>query len=235
MEPNNKIALLMNKNSYAGRQYLSNLSNFNIDVITVGNFSEIDNREDERCGNLWKPAREDSLKQHFSFYNFESLKSEELQIFLKEKNYNICIQGGTGILRNEVIQSFSLGILNFHPGDLPGYRGCSAPEWQIYEEKEVICTCHLIDEGIDTGNIISKKVLNVDLESYNSFRASIYPEISIFVAEVLENIIEDPLIISNASKQNEDLAIYREYIGEKKILYLDKKLKLAHDRSTSNL
>lgn len=233
-EPNNRIALLMNKNSYAGRQYLSNLTNFDIDVITVGNFSETDKLEDERCGNLWKPVKEENLKKYFKFYNFENLKSEDLKIFLRDKNYNICIQGGTGILRKGIIQSFSLGILNFHPGDLPRYRGCSAPEWQIYEGNEVICTCHLIDEGIDTGDIVSKKVLNIDLASYNSFRASIYPEIAIFVAEVLEKITKDPSIISNSSKQNEDMAKYREYIGENKILQLDKSLKAANGRGISN-
>ena len=81
--PNNKIALLMNKNSYAGRQYLSNLTNFGIDVITVGNFPEADNQEDERCGNLWKPTKEDDLNEYFKFYNFKNLKSEDLKNFSK--------------------------------------------------------------------------------------------------------------------------------------------------------
>ena len=234
-EPNNRIALLMNRNSYAGRQYLSNLTNFGIDVITVGNFSETDNQEDERCGNLWKPTKEDNLKKYFKFYNFKNLKSEDLKNFLKEKKYKICIQGGTGILKTEIIQSFSLGILNFHPGDLPRYRGCSAPEWQIYERNEVICTCHLIDKGIDTGDIVSKKVLNVDLQSYNSFRASIYPEIAIFVAEVLIKIKKDPSIISNAAKQSEDLAKYRKYIGQERILLIDKELKATYSNGVSSL
>ena len=92
----------------------------------------------------------------------------------------------------------------------------------------------MIDEGIDTGDIISKKVLNIDLASYNSFRASIYPEIAIFVAEVLEKITKDPSIISNSTRQNEDIAKYREYIGENKILQLDKSLKAANGKGTSN-
>ena len=229
-EANTKIALLMNKNSYAGRQYLSKLTNLDIDVITFGNFSEIDAHEEERCGNLWKPPKEDYLKKHFNFFNFKNLKSKDLKNFLNKKKYEIGIQGGTGILKNEIIQLFSLGILNFHPGDLPRYRGCSAPEWQIFEGNKVVCTCHLIDEGIDTGNIILKKTLKVDLDSYNSFRASIYPEISIFVKKVLMKIKKDQSIISNATIQREDIAIYRKYISQKKIIKIDEKLKAQYKK-----
>ena len=86
-EANTKIALLMNKNSYAGRQYLSKLTNLDIDVITFGNFSEIDTNEEERCGNLWKPPKEDYLKKHFNFFNFKNLKSKDLKNFLNKKKY----------------------------------------------------------------------------------------------------------------------------------------------------
>jgi methionyl-tRNA formyltransferase len=44
---------------------------------------------------------------------------------------------------------------NFHPGILPDYRGSGAYSWAIInEEKEFGITLHLIDEGIDTGDII---------------------------------------------------------------------------------
>ena len=54
---------------------------------------------------------------------------------------------------------FNIGIINFHP-ETSFYRGCSAPEWQLLEENEIICTAHFIDEGIDTGEIIEKFLLN---------------------------------------------------------------------------
>ena len=45
---------------------------------------------------------------------------------------------------------------NFHPGVLPDYRGSGNYSWcLINEEKETGITLHLIDEGIDTGDIIS--------------------------------------------------------------------------------
>ena len=110
-----------------------------------------------------------------------------------------------------------IGILNFHPGDLPFYRGCSAPEWQILEKSEVVCTAHLIDEGIDTGKILSKKVLNVNKDDYHKFRASIYPETANFGVEVVKHRLGRDDLIRRAIDQDENIAIYRKYIGESKL------------------
>ncbi len=225
----NKIAILMNNNSYVGREYLSHLKDFEIDVITIGKYGEDDLEENIRCGNKWKPTKQNILKEDFVFFNFNSLKSTALINFLKKQNYSLCIQGGTGIINREIISSFSNGILNFHPGDLPKYRGCSAPEWQIYENNNVICTCHFIDSGIDSGDIIKKKKLNVNLRSYQSFRASIYPEIAKFVKEILTFIQKDSSILYKAVKQNEDTAVYREYIGSNKIEQISNMLKKKKD------
>lgn len=211
----------MNDNSYAGREYLSELSNKNIriDVINIGNFPERNINEDKRCGNLWNPSSVKSLRSFHDFHDFNSLKSISLLKFLKNKNYELGIQGGTGILKYNIISSFKFGILNFHPGDLPFFRGCSAPEWQLFENRPVISTCHLIDEGIDTGPILMKKELIVSMNSYESFRASIYPQTSIFVSEVIQDLINNKLELKYKI-QNEETAVYRKYIGNESILEL---------------
>jgi len=216
----------MNNNSYAGREYLDKLQkrSINIDVILIGQYSELDSIEEERSGGLWKPKPLSSLKESFDFYKFSSLKSKKLISFLKDKNYYLCIQGGTGILDQELISCFSIGILNFHPGDLPLYRGSSAPEWQRWENKPIVSTCHLIDEGIDSGPIYNKKILNVKEDSYHSFRASIYPETAIFVADTIE-LISDKInqnIEIKFNAQDQSQAKYRRYIGEDKISIIKK-------------
>ena len=79
-----KLALIMNKNSYAGREYLSKLCNkIKIDVIEIGDYPDIDDEEEKRCGGLWKPIKTEDLKHHFNFYNFESLDSSDLENFLE--------------------------------------------------------------------------------------------------------------------------------------------------------
>jgi len=221
-----KFAIIMNYNSYAGRDYLDHIlrSDIPIDVISIGNFSEENKSEDQRCNSLWKPKRFDQLIAGVEHHNFKNLKDDELFEYLKKKKYDIGIQGGTGIINKEIIDKFKLGILNFHPGDLPKYRGCSAPEWQLFENAPVIATCHIIDEGIDTGKIYAKKILNVSRENYYSFRASVYPLISEFVVEVLKEIQDNNGFAHNLIEQNEKEACYRKYIGEEKISLIKKRL-----------
>lgn len=219
-----KVALLMNDNSYCGREYAKALAEkkIEVDVITIGKFPEKNKDEDERCGYLWNPPLLIETMESDHIFNFETLKSDKLLRFLKEKSYDVGIQGGTGIITKSIIDEFKYGILNFHPGDLPQYRGCSAPEWQIWEENEIVCTCHIVDEGIDTGEIFKKKVLNVPMNNYFKMRSQIYVEISKFLCEIIGSLNEN--FLEQCQKQDESLANYRKYIGDEKIKLLIEKM-----------
>ena len=210
-----KTALIMNQNSYAGREFLFHLKGLNIDVISIGSYGSIEEAEEERCGGLWRPVAEEKLRDHFAFYSFKSLESKSLHDFLSKKKYQLGVQGGTGILKNNIIEKFSTGIINFHPGDLPAYRGCSAPEWQLYEGKDVFCTAHFIDNDIDTGDIICKRKLNLNLISYEKFRACVYPEIAAFVRDLIWDLQKSDDLIRGAWTQNEAEAKYRKYMDDK--------------------
>ena len=59
------------------------------------------------------------------------------------------------IFPQRVIDAVPLGIINVHPGALPSYRGLFAPFWQVLRgERELGCTVHMVDKGIDTGAIL---------------------------------------------------------------------------------
>lgn len=79
---------------------------------------------------------------------------------------DILIHAGAGILRRGVLSAPKLGTLNAHMGILPRYRGMNVAEWAGLEGSRVGCTVHLINEGIDTGDIID--VAEVDSESADS-------------------------------------------------------------------
>ena len=67
------------------------------------------------------------------------------------------------IIPLSVIESFKLGIINTHGGILPEYRGsyCNINSI-INNEKEYGVTLHYISEGIDTGDIVAIKKINID-------------------------------------------------------------------------
>jgi hypothetical protein len=67
---------------------------------------------------------------------------------------DIAIHAGAGILRAPLLAVPRLGTLNAHMGILPRYRGLNVTEWARFEGAPVGCSVHLIDAGIDTGDIL---------------------------------------------------------------------------------
>jgi methionyl-tRNA formyltransferase len=66
-----------------------------------------------------------------------------------------------------VLETFPLGVVNAHLGDLPRYRGNATPNWAILEgEPEIVLTLHLMDEGLDSGPILTQQRLPIDDSTY---------------------------------------------------------------------
>ena len=60
------------------------------------------------------------------------------------------------LFRRSTIAQAKAGIINVHPGPLPGYRGLYAPFWQMLRGQTPLrCSVHLVDPGIDTGPVLS--------------------------------------------------------------------------------
>lgn len=69
------------------------------------------------------------------------------------------------IIKKQLIDFYPKGFINCHAGKLPFYRGRNILNWAlINDEKEIGVTCHYIDEGIDTGDIIIQKTFEVTEE-----------------------------------------------------------------------
>lgn len=204
-----KILLLSNYNFFVGREYMHALKQAHIqfEVALFGHYSE-DFDDDIRCKGLWKPETTENLLKNITYYRFENANDDEFALFLESNHYDLGIQGGTSIIKKRIIDLFKYGILNFHPGDLPRYRGCSCPEWQIFEGEKVLSTAHFITEGIDNGPIFSKKVLNLDYSSYESMRSTIYIETAQFLVDTLIDMINISDMHAHLEDQDEKIAIY---------------------------
>jgi methionyl-tRNA formyltransferase len=186
------ICLLTRHNSYVGREYADSLiqSGLKFVVAAFGDHPPIERMEEIRCGGHWKPLEIEKIGVARKVERFASITDPRFHEFIRKNEYQFAIQGDIGeIAGRSFLNLFPNGIINFHPGDLPEYRGCNAPEWQILEGNSVICTAHLLDEGIDTGPIIKKKELALKYESYSKMRASVYPAVGKFVAELSTELI----------------------------------------------
>ena len=93
-------------------------------------------------------------QQRFEAIEVDSLNSPQAVNLIREKQIDLCIYAGAGIMRKDIIAAAPLGLLNAHMGILPGYRGMNVAEWAAWNGDPVGCTVHLIDTGIDTGDIL---------------------------------------------------------------------------------
>jgi|10_taG_2_1085330.scaffolds.fasta_scaffold31050_2 methionyl-tRNA formyltransferase len=67
--------------------------------------------------------------------------------------------GYRNIIAKDVIDHFSGRILNLHISYLPWNRGVFPNIWSIIDDTPKGVTIHMIDEGIDTGDIIFQKII----------------------------------------------------------------------------
>lgn len=104
----------------------------------------------------------------------------------------IACAGFMRILREPLLSAFPGRILNLHPSLLPKYPGLHPVAKALAAgEKEAGCTVHLVDAGIDTGEILRQEIVPIRAgDTVESLTARIheaehriYPEV---VWEVLE-------------------------------------------------
>jgi methionyl-tRNA formyltransferase len=94
------------------------------------------------------------------------------------------------IFRRAAYDFLPSGLINFHAGKLPFYRGRNVVNWAILNgEKEIGLTSHYIDDGIDTGDIILQKTFPIHwTDGYGDVLQRIVSEFPTFVRETVEKI-----------------------------------------------
>lgn len=65
------------------------------------------------------------------------------------------------IIPPQVLAAPRQGVLNLHPAFLPYNRGWHTPTWALLDGTPIGATLHFMDEGVDTGDIVSQRELAV--------------------------------------------------------------------------
>ena len=134
-----------------------------------------------------------SRKHNIDYFKLENVNSIES---LKRINNYTCdllvSMSFNQIFKKQIINLTSIGIINCHAGKLPFYRGRNVLNWAlINDEKEFGITIHFIDEGIDTGDIISQNTFAIsEKDNYNSLLTKAYSNCSIMLFDSLVKILE---------------------------------------------
>jgi len=102
------------------------------------------------------------------FLATEKINTAQVKKLIKKNKPDVAISlNWKTIIGKEIIESFPLGIINAHCGDLPRYRGNAVPNWAILNrEKEIVLTLHLMAEELDAGPILLKKKMILSKNTY---------------------------------------------------------------------
>jgi folate-dependent phosphoribosylglycinamide formyltransferase PurN len=74
---------------------------------------------------------------------------------------DLVIVHGTRIISKKILQSVNATFINIHAGITPRYRGSHGAYWALANNDKENCgvTVHLVDAGIDTGNVLAQCII----------------------------------------------------------------------------
>jgi methionyl-tRNA formyltransferase len=133
------------------------------------------------------------------FYFVDNHSSQSTIEIVKQLDLKLLVNGGTPrILKNFFLNSLQFGVLNIHPGKLPDYRGCTCPEWAIYNNDQIYNTVHFMTDEIDSGSIVIDEAYKFPMMSdYVDIRVKVYRNGFVLLAKAVKKILRDCTISSS--------------------------------------
>jgi len=123
------------------------------------------------------PVKELALEHGIEVFQPHIIKEESAIERLREFDADIFVVAAYGkILSKEILEMPRYGCINVHASLLPKYRGAAPIQWSIIDgEKLTGVTIMQMDEGLDTGNMLFKSVVEI---AANDTADSLYDKLS---------------------------------------------------------
>ncbi len=124
--------------------------------------------------------------------------------FVKEKTPDvILVAGWRHLIPQEVLELPSLGAIGFHASMLPKYRGFAPLNWAILQgEKKTGITAFYLAEGVDTGDILAQKEVDIGPDEYIATLKERIDQKAVEIVEELYPLLE----AGNAPRRKQDHA-----------------------------
>ena len=112
--------------------------------------------------NGWESGVPGSAAVH----RVESVNHSDSIALISQLNVDAIIINGTRILSKKLLSAISVPVINMHAGITPRYRGVHGGYWALArkDEENAGVTVHLVDSGIDTGDVLYQGRFNVSGE-----------------------------------------------------------------------
>ena len=136
------------------------------------------------------PVKVCAQSHGIAVYQPNTLRDGKAEEILKEIAPDVIVVVAYGkILPKEILEIPKYGCVNGHASLLPKYRGASPIQWCIVcGEKETGVTAMLMDEGMDTGDILKTAQTEIGAEETAE---ELFDRLSVITAEHLVNTLAD--------------------------------------------
>ena len=158
------------------------------------------------------PVKVIAKREGIKVYQPLKVRDEEFVKTLRAYNPDVMVVVAFGqIIPLSILKMPKFGCVNIHGSLLPKYRGAAPIQWAVLDgEKETGITTILMDEGIDTGDILLKKTIKIDTEETSG---SLFDKLMALGAEtILETLDELEKGSLTPTKQGESPTAYAKML-----------------------
>ncbi len=129
----------------------------------VGVVTQPDKRKGRGKAMAFSPVKEKALEHEIPVYQPVKVREEAFIEILRGLNPEVIVVAAFGqILSKEILDMPKYGCVNIHASLLPKYRGAAPINWAIINgEKETGVTIMQMNEGVDTGDMLSHVVVPI--------------------------------------------------------------------------
>lgn len=186
---------------------LNKNENINLSLVVSG-------KDKKRNRNKFKPTvvKQYALDNNIEVVTPDSVNTDEFINLLKEKNIDYIVVVAFGqLIKEKLLEEYKNKIINLHPSSLPKYRGSSPVQFSLLNgDKKTHASAMLIEKGMDSGDIINQK--EVEINDEDDF-TSLSEKLSKIGSEViLESVLNYDDFMKNRIKQDNDKATFTKKI-----------------------
>ncbi len=130
------------------------------------------------------PVKELALKHNIPVYQTERLRNEDsIEYIMQYKPDAIIVVAFGQIVPKQILDLPKYGCINVHGSLLPEYRGAAPIQWAVIDGKKTAgVTTMLMDEGLDTGDMLLKAEIELDKKETGG---SLFEKLATLGAELL--------------------------------------------------
>lgn len=158
------------------------------------------------------PVKVCAMKHNIEVFQPVKIKTPEAVEILKGYGADLFVVAAFGqILSKEILDMPKYGCVNIHASLLPKYRGAAPIQWAILDgEKETGVTIMQMNEGLDTGDMLTKVIVPIeDTDTGESLFDKLAEAGAKLLIETIPQIEEGTL---NPQAQDDSLSTYAKMI-----------------------